>query len=576
MWPTERGEVPSGSAEAVSAPLNPVVPLSMLFGAPQSPPPTPEVPPDETPLTLENGIVCSPDQTRAAHLILAAIRQWAQGNAREASVLTLAGSAGSGKSTIVRGMARALRAEGYNVEFVAPTGKAALRLRQLSGEIVVTLHQRFLGAPKELCLCPYCRKAAEEFSAILEAGENHTCPNCKAAVAANTHFETRLVFPEKRYDATEMEANRSVIFCDEASMVSAKIGQQIRAAMSKQQVLVYVGDDKQLPPISDEGDREEEDSKADPWAADFRNPTARLSTIHRQVAGHPILATANRIAGDVEAGRLSWPSNAYVKSPGRLDTVWDCSYEVPALWLATRRQAGAEATLVTWTHRDRDALNAAVRRIRGLEAAAESRGVPVVQGDYLLVKVNSGGYLNGEVVQVLQDAQWIGKDLSTRYESYPILSVLVTAPLAFGPQAQPRTVWILPDLLTVKGQRQYRTALSGARKRLEDLYAEWEDGESLRARGSERPVALRAYQTFEQYVIGTLGYHPDFLLHVWWGECLTCHAAQGSEWEQVGVVNARGFLGRWKADVPWSRRWLYTAITRARTSLSIFDLAKIT
>lgn len=569
MSQAERGDGPSGALD-VGFQLNPVVPLSVLFGSPQSPPPTPTPSTEEPPLTLENGIVCSPDQTRAAHLILAAIRQWAAAG-EEPTFLTLAGSAGSGKSTIVRGMAKALRAEGYNVEFVAPTGKAALRLRQVSGEIVQTLHQRFLGHPKELCLCPHCRKVAEEFSKILEAGQTHTCPHCANPVAANTHFETRLVFPEKRYDSGDVETNRSVIFCDEASMVSYKIGQQVQRAMGPRQVLVLVGDDKQLPPIEDE---EEKESAGTTWAADFVNPTARLVQIHRQAAGHPILATAHRIAGDVDVGRLSWPSNAYVKSPGRMDSVWNCSYEAPARWLAEKRTSGIEATLITWTHRDRDALNSAVRRLRGLEQAAEARRIPIVQGDYLLVKVNSGGYLNGEVVKVLADAQWTGKDLNTRYEAYPILSVLVSAPLAFGADAAPRTIWVLPDLLAVKGQRQYRTAISGSKKHLEDLYGEWEEGEHLQARGKPKPAALQRYATFEEYVVGSLGFHPDYLLHVWWGECLTGHAAQGSEWEQVGVVNARGFLGRWKADVPWSRRWLYTAVTRARSALTIFDLAK--
>lgn len=51
-----------------------------------------------------------------------------------------------------------------------------------------------------------------------------------------------------------------------------------------------------------------------------------------------------------------------------------------------------------------------------------------------------------------------------------------------------------------------------------------------------------------------------------WAYCITTHKAQGSEWNNVLIIEEGEFL--WKGDL-W-RRWLYTAITRAKEKLVIY------
>ena len=56
---------------------------------------------------------------------------------------------------------------------------------------------------------------------------------------------------------------------------------------------------------------------------------------------------------------------------------------------------------------------------------------------------------------------------------------------------------------------------------------------------------------------------PNSWQHFEFGYCLTAHSAQGSEWDKCVIVNeARVFHGD-------SRRWTYTAVTRAKTNLTI-------
>ena len=55
------------------------------------------------------------------------------------------------------------------------------------------------------------------------------------------------------------------------------------------------------------------------------------------------------------------------------------------------------------------------------------------------------------------------------------------------------------------------------------------------------------------------------LIEATWGNCITCHKAQGSQWPNVTVIDDG--LGRTPED---RNRWLYTAITRAEQRLTIY------
>ncbi len=65
---------------------------------------------------------------------------------------------------------------------------------------------------------------------------------------------------------------------------------------------------------------------------------------------------------------------------------------------------------------------------------------------------------------------------------------------------------------------------------------------------------------------------PDDFGHLWdFGYCLTAHKAQGSEWENVIVYEEKTMqqmMARTMGDEGW-RRWLYTAVTRAKKQLII-------
>lgn len=53
------------------------------------------------------------------------------------------------------------------------------------------------------------------------------------------------------------------------------------------------------------------------------------------------------------------------------------------------------------------------------------------------------------------------------------------------------------------------------------------------------------------------------------GHCITCHAAQGSEWDSVLIVDETNKMGRDGPD--FKKKWLYTAITRAAKRVTIYQ-----
>lgn len=156
----------------------------------------------------------SEDQVAA----IAAIRDWWQRGDRQ--TFSLAGYAGTGKTTVISAM---LREHEGRVIVAAPTGKAALRLRQ-KGVRATTIHQ-----------------LAYRFEGRDEQGQ-------------------------PLFDYTGIAAGDALVVIDEASMVNTRIHQDLVSGGYR---MLFVGDHGQLPPVG-----------GDPGI--MRKPDFALSVIHRQ------------------------------------------------------------------------------------------------------------------------------------------------------------------------------------------------------------------------------------------------------------------------------------------------------
>lgn len=172
-------------------------------------------------------------------------------------IVGVTGSAGTGKTTIMKQVHDEFEGKGYEIALAAPTGKAAKRISEATGIPAVTLHRLL------------------EFS---HPGD----PDPKTGKILG------ISVPRRRPDNPLIQ---SVILVDEYSMVNKQLHRDLIDAMSRGAILRVFGDVNQLPPI-------EEDRSTDP--SPFANllrdfPNVRLETIHRQGEGSSIVKNGARI-----------------------------------------------------------------------------------------------------------------------------------------------------------------------------------------------------------------------------------------------------------------------------------------
>jgi exodeoxyribonuclease-5 len=275
--------------------------------------------------------VLSDDQTAALAALLAALR----GPSREAS---LAGAAGTGKTTLMRALLGAWGAS--NVLLLAPTGKAARRLSEVTGYEAGTIHGALYG--------------------LVEEQERQ-----------NKRERTSLAFGDRKALVA------SLVVVDEASMVGRKLADDVRAACREGgATLLWVGDHEQLPPV-----------KAN-IGVNLAAATAKLTKVHRQALESPVLDLATRIREGKGASFDRWTD-----ADGACSRTSIRSTEDAVRWA---EEAPAERILLTWTNRVRSHANALTRRLRGLAPNT------LVAGERIVVTFNNHGLgmMNGETFAV--------------------------------------------------------------------------------------------------------------------------------------------------------------------------------
>ena len=258
-------------------------------------------------------------------------------------------------------------------------------------------------------------------------------------------------------------------------------------------------------------DREQLPPVQDTHGVRLELPDAALTQVHRQAEGSVIIQYATAVR---QGGGRAWEERYQHDNP---DLAIYEDLESAVEWIVDARERDEDATLLTYTHRIRSEVNDAVRHRLGL--AKE----PISVGDRLVVRTNNYalGLMNGETVTVraIHDVSKGHREMpsGTRYEI---------------------ELEELPDL-SVFTFREHIEA--GA-----DVFQAWKQAETKSRR------------------------KPDLYLHVHYGQCLTVHSAQGSQWKSVGFISDGAYRRLTRERPEEGRRFLYTAITRAQTSLAVF------
>jgi exodeoxyribonuclease V alpha subunit len=179
---------------------------------------------------------------RGAGIALAKQQAEAVKLALHAKVAVITGGPGVGKTTIVRGIVSILKRQGLTVALAAPTGRAAKRLGDATGEPASTLHRLLEWRPA-----------------------NATFARC-----------------------ADRPLEGQVLIVDEASMIDVRLAADLVAALATPARLILVGDIDQLPSVGP-------GSVLGDVIASGAVPTVRLTEIFRQAAESLIIVNAHRI-----------------------------------------------------------------------------------------------------------------------------------------------------------------------------------------------------------------------------------------------------------------------------------------
>lgn len=174
-------------------------------------------------------------------------------------VVAVAGPAGTGKTTIMKFAYEALDNAGYKCVIVAPTGKAARRVREATGLAAKTIHMLL------------------EYTAPLDIDEKTGKP------FGDTH--------PRRDRQNPIDAE--VVFADEYAMVNRELHANLVAALPPGGRLIVFGDNAQLPPIESSQKLANEPTAFKMLLDKFNG--IYLEQVHRQAEDSGILSNAQRV-----------------------------------------------------------------------------------------------------------------------------------------------------------------------------------------------------------------------------------------------------------------------------------------
>ena len=437
-----------------------------------------------------------------------------------ADTFILKGYAGTGKTFLMQYLAKWLDEKKYKFSLLASTGRAATVLRGKTGFTTKTVHSELY-----------------QFTKV--DGADFDLPD---DTPIEQHGQMTLLFSLRPPDE-----GKRIYIIDEASMLSSEPPDDVvtlvfgsgsllsdffsRTGANK---VIFVGDPGQLPPVKHIFSPALE---ADWLAAQRRSAVSViLNKIERNDPDNDILLLAAAVRNFMSAQYLP----AYPKlraSKMNCVTIHATEQDLLQEYVRKFQEVGADATIaIARSNRMVNAINVAMRR----ELFGEGN-VIVEKNDVLLVVQNNYAVplANGDFVIVLE----LGE--TTMQAGLYFQKVKVKAMLS---------------------NREYDMLIS-----LDILYGN--EPNFSRAQSKMLMVDFNRRMRRKDFMPNSEEYRDEMMkdpylnsLRVKFGYAVTCHKAQGGEWDEVYLFLEKSMYAMQRQEL---FRWWYTAITRARKRLHL-------
>lgn len=460
----------------------------------------------------------------------------------EQRVFLLKGDAGTGKTFLEKGIAEYLSTQGRAFRLGAPTGRATKIISEKTGRDARTVHRHIydFGDLREY-VSEGGELGAETFKFYATIANNKDQANTvyivdEASLLSDAYSESEF-----------FRSGTGYLLHDLISYVGFEHGETDKK-------IIFVGDTAQLPPV---GMPTSPALDAEYLRKHFglKSSEYELKEVLRQKADSGVIRNVKPLRVGLSSNSFSTLGFSFDDDVIRLRTE-----EVLPLYLQARAKAGPMAPIViTRSNSEAAAFNRSIRE--SLFLGRDN----VVAGDRLIVTANSvvdGAFLaNGEFVDVVAAEAAVERrtvTLRRRNEETGEVDVVDVA-------------LVFRDICLAVSTAEGDAVLSC--KILDDhLHGDHAGLEPLQQRALyvdflKRHPDLKKGADRER-MAQILRQDPYFnALRVRFGYSVTCHKAQGGEWEHVFVNCPAGHNPR-TADY---FRWLYTAMTRSSSKLYLID-----
>lgn len=431
-------------------------------------------------------------------------------------IFVMKGYAGTGKTTIVRSLVQALPAVNAKAVLLAPTGRAAKVLAGYTQRQAFTIHKKI-----------YFRRPTAEGGFAFQLQQN-------------LHVNTVFIVDEASMISNTGGLSQGGLF-GAGSLLDDLIEYVFSGTNCK---LIFIGDTAQLPPVGMDVSPalDIEYLKASYY---FQVDWFELTDVVRQSNDSGILSNATTIREQIKQEETCQP---HFELNGFSDVKRIEGPELEdALNEAYNKYDAEETMVITRSNKRANIFNQQIRaRIRWQENELSS-------GDYMMVVKNNyfwlpeeskaGFIANGDIIQISR----VGK--IQEMHGYRFADVRIK--LIDYPDEPEIDVRLLLDTIMTEAP-----ALSQAenKKLFDSIMLDYNDI-------ADRRMRLKKVKE-----------DPFFnALQVKFAYAVTCHKAQGGQWDCVFVE--QGYLTDEMLNVEYLR-WLYTALTRAKKKLYLVNFNK--
>ena len=429
----------------------------------------------------------------------------------ERKAFILRGYAGTGKTSVMSALVRALGKLQRPCVLLAPTGRAAKVLSRYSGEQAYTIHKKIYRQNQ---------LGAEAFS-----------------LSDNLHRNTLFIVDE----ASMLSGNRDNTVFGSGCVLDDLVRYVYNGYGCS---LLLVGDDAQLPPVGS--------LNSPALDADYMRSyqlsvfSYQLREVARQALDSGILSEATRIRKDLSAISRQ-PSDVHITANGR-DIIKVPGEEVIERLEDSWREVGAEETLIiARSNKMTNLYNG------GIRARVLWKEDDLSNGDRLMVTKNNYFW-----AQEYKDLEFLANGdmfeierLTNRHEMYGFQFAKASLRSVDYNWEIDALIWI-DTLMTDSPEANY-----SLQRELFSRIAE--DFPEIR---NKKELIKKIYES------------PYYnALQVRFAYCVTCHKAQGGQWKHVYIDTSGIGEDQERMSDPAERReflrWLYTAVTRATEKIYI-------